>query len=103
MTRVGDDGVWPDAAVSCPAGRISTVTDAEDVSYVSSPYLPNILRQGGRKTTSNKNRAHEAGEGGHGIADTLDETLVLRFVPSLNALCSACPCVAVVMILCRRL
>jgi len=67
-----------------PDGRVSSVTDAEDVSYVSSPYLPNILRQGGRKTTSNKNRAHEAGEGGHGIGDDdLDETLVLSEVSVL--------------------
>ena len=27
-------------------GRVSSVTDAEDVSYVSSPYLPDILRHG---------------------------------------------------------
>jgi len=68
---------------SDPDGRVSSVTDAEDVSYVSSPYLPDILRHGGRKTTSNKNRAHEAGEGGHGIADDLDETLVLSEVSVL--------------------
>jgi len=82
------EAVWDDDKfVLCspgdPDGRVSSVTEAEDVSYVSSPYLPNLLRQGGRKTTSNKNRAHESGEGGHGIADELDETLVLSEVSVL--------------------
>ena len=39
--------------------RRSTVTETEDVSYVSSAYTPQCLRQGGRPTLSNAHRAHE--------------------------------------------
>merc|ERR1719502_1607548 len=44
-------------------GRISTVTDCEDVSYVSSPYIPEILRTRGRPCISNAHRAAEAAMG----------------------------------------
>ena len=33
--------------------RISTITETEDVSYVSSAYIPQCLRYGGRPTLSN--------------------------------------------------
>ena len=41
--------------------RKSTVTETEDVSYVSSAYIPQCLRYGGRPTISNAHRAHESG------------------------------------------
>ena len=43
--------------------RESTVTDTEDVSYVSSPYLPNCLRHGGRESVSNADKAHLSAAG----------------------------------------
>lgn len=39
--------------------RRSTITDVEDVSFVSSAYIPQCLRFGGRPTLSNAHRAHE--------------------------------------------
>jgi WD repeat-containing protein 35 len=36
--------------------RKSTITDTEDVSYVSSAYVPQCLRYGGRPTLSNAHR-----------------------------------------------
>jgi WD repeat-containing protein 35 len=41
----------------------SKVTDTEDVSYVSSPYLPECLRRGMRGMTSNAHRAFESAAG----------------------------------------
>mmetsp|Transcript_13783 Transcript_13783/g.29594 ORF Transcript_13783/g.29594 Transcript_13783/m.29594 type:complete len:868 (-) Transcript_13783:1415-4018(-) len=41
--------------------RRSTTTDTEDVSYVSSAYIPQCLRYGGRPTMSNAHRALESG------------------------------------------
>lgn len=47
---------WEEArgefVLHAPGGfsRVSTITDCEDVSYVSSPYLPIALRRGGRPT-----------------------------------------------------
>jgi hypothetical protein len=41
----------------------SKVTDTEDVSYVSSPYLPECLRRGLRGMTSNAHRAYESAAG----------------------------------------
>jgi len=62
--------------------RVSDVTDCEDVSYVSSAYLPQCLRNGGRPTMSNAHRAHEcrpkAGESN--IRDELDEVISLNSV-----------------------
>jgi hypothetical protein len=37
--------------------RKSTITECEDVSYVSSAYIPQCLRYGGRPTLSNAHRA----------------------------------------------
>ena len=53
--------------------RQSSVTDCEDVSYVSSAYLPQCLRFGGRPTLSNAHRAGESGASTANIRDELDE------------------------------
>ena len=55
----------------------SGITDTEDVSYVSSPYLPACLRGFGPKTTDNTNRAHESAAGVSGLNDELDENIIL--------------------------
>ena len=53
--------------------RLSSVTDCEDVSYVSSAYVPQCLRFGGRPTLSNAHRAAECGVSAANIRDELDE------------------------------
>ena len=58
-------------------GRVSTVTDCEDVSYVSSPYIPEVLRTRGRACMSNAHRAHEAALGGSDALDVFDEAVFL--------------------------
>ena len=60
--------------------RQSTVTDTEDVSYVSSAYVPQCLRHGGRPTLSNAHRAHECGISDNNIRDELDEVITLNSV-----------------------
>ena len=55
----------------------STITDVEDVSYVSSAYIPLCLRQGGRPTLSNAHRAHESAAGEMQIKDVLDRKSVV--------------------------
>lgn len=55
--------------------RRSTTTDVEDVSYVSSAYIPQCLRYGGRPTLSNAHRAHESGQGGIAGANIRDNDL----------------------------
>mmetsp|Transcript_24583 Transcript_24583/g.85476 ORF Transcript_24583/g.85476 Transcript_24583/m.85476 type:complete len:862 (-) Transcript_24583:94-2679(-) len=60
--------------------RESTVTDCEDVSYVSSAYVPQCLRFGGRPTLSNAHRAHESGVSASNIRDELDEVITLNSV-----------------------
>jgi WD repeat-containing protein 35 len=55
----------------------SKVTDTEDVSYVSSPYLPECLRRGLRGMTSNAHRAFESAAGKSDIKVLL--------MPSLNS------------------
>jgi len=60
--------------------RMSTVTDTEDVSYVSSAYVPQCLRHGGRPTLSNAHRAHECGSTTSNIRDELDEVITLNSV-----------------------
>ena len=66
--------------------RDSDVNDAEDVSYVSSPWLPQCVRQVAEKHagvggpppfTDNAYRAHEAAVGETGIEDELDEAIAL--------------------------
>lgn len=60
--------------------RESTVTDTEDVSYVSSPYLPMCLRHGGRESSSNADKAHMSAAGETNIRDELSEVLTLNDV-----------------------
>lgn len=59
----------------------SDVTETEDVSYVSSPFLPACIRntkEGFAKPfTSNYHRRHESAAGGSNIQDELDEAIVL--------------------------
>ena len=58
----------------------STITDCEDVSYVSSAYIPQCLRYGGRPTLSNAHRAHESAVSADNIRDELDEVITLNSV-----------------------
>ena len=63
--------------------RESTIMDTEDVSYVSSPYLPTCVRNPRNSTpfTSNADRAHESAAGtSSNIKDELDITIVLKEV-----------------------
>merc|ERR1740130_256348 len=57
----------------------SDVTESEDVSYVSSAYVPQCLRTGGRPTLSNAHRAHECKTDSN-IRDDLDEVVTLNSV-----------------------
>ena len=62
----------------------STSTDIEDVSYVSSAYIPQCLRYGGRPTLSNAHRAQESGI--DSIRDNnLDEIITLN---SVSVICA---------------
>lgn len=67
--------------------RRSTTTDTEDVSYVSSAYIPQCLRYGGRPTMSNAHRATESGEAGlDSIRDNdLEEIITLNSVSMIVA------------------
>ncbi|EKX46364.1 hypothetical protein GUITHDRAFT_70770 [Guillardia theta CCMP2712] len=68
--------------------RISDVTTTEDVSYVSSPYLPSILRTSGSRTMtsdlgffrSNAHRAHESSQGESNVHDDMSEAIQLANV-----------------------
>ena len=62
--------------------RESNVTDTEDVSYVSSPYLPSCVRnpRDQRAFTSNAHRKHESAQGASNIRDELDEAITLAYV-----------------------
>lgn len=70
--------------------RYSTITEIEDVSYVCSPYVPNVLRRGVEMPTNNRARAEEAFAGMSNIKDgdlmeaiTLGEVrfLLVEWVP----------------------
>ena len=65
--------------------RRSTVTETEDVSYVSSAYIPQCLRHGGRPTLSNAHRAHECNTGESNLKDELDEVITLNSVSCIVA------------------
>lgn len=65
--------------------RRSTITDTEDVSYVSSAYIPQCLRYGGRPTLSNAHRAHESGQSSDNIQNDLDEVITLNSVSIIVA------------------
>jgi len=60
--------------------RLSGITDTEDVSYVSSPYLPMVLRGSDEPTNDNTSRAHESAAGLSGIQDELSEAIQLDTV-----------------------
>eukprot|EP00501_MAST-03F_sp_TOSAG23-6_P002365 GSMAST32.ASY1.ANO1.2471.1 assembled CDS len=62
----------------------SSVTECEDVSYVSSAYVPQCLRTGGRPTMSNAHRAHECKTNSN-IRDDLDEVVTLNSVSLIVA------------------
>ena len=67
--------------------RESTVTDTEDVSYVSSPYLPNCLRHGGRESVSNADKAHLSAAGA-----TLPTCKIVRSVSQVRQIfVTSCP------------
>ena len=70
-----------------PAGyeRISTATAIEDVSYVSSAYVPQCLRFGGRPTISHADRAGECAVSVSNIRDELDEVITLNSVSIIEA------------------
>nr|CCA28064.1 conserved unknown protein putative [Albugo laibachii Nc14] len=57
--------------------RESSITDIEDVSYVSSAYIPQHFRHRGRPTLSNAHRAYECAIGASTIKDELDEVIAL--------------------------
>ena len=64
--------------------RESTITDAEDVSYVVSPYLPQSLRRvGGKVMSSNAHRASESASKESTIRDDLDEVITISNVTIL--------------------
>jgi hypothetical protein len=65
--------------------RKSTITETEDVSYVSSAYIPQCLRYGGRPTLSNAHRAHESGVNVQHNLDELDEVITLNSVSIIVA------------------
>ena len=65
--------------------RESTITSTEDVSYVSSAYVPQCLRYGGRPTLSNAHRAHESAVNTDSIRDELDEVITLNSVSIIVA------------------
>jgi len=70
VLRSADGGVMKD----------SEVTECEDVSYVTSPYLPYTLRDLGVTMTSNAHRAHEAAHGKSNVQDELDVCVTLSRV-----------------------
>eukprot|EP00960_Hanusia_phi_P068546 766873-Hanusia_phi.AAC.1 len=63
----------------------SGVTDTEDVSYVSSPWLPQTLRYTSKPLRSFAHRAYEAAEGISQLHDELDSAIRLRNVNLLVA------------------
>jgi WD repeat-containing protein 35 len=78
----GTGGTFHMEDQSAPGGYEyqSSITETEDVSYVSSAYIPLCLRQGGRPTLSNAHRAHESAAGEVQIKDVLDEVITLNSV-----------------------
>merc|ERR1740138_1417222 len=65
--------------------RKSSINETEDVSYVSSAYVPQCLRYGGRPTLSNAHRAHESAVNTDNIKDELDEVITLNSVSIIVA------------------
>ncbi len=83
------DGSESSYWMESPSGfrQKSTVTETEDVSYVSSAYIPQCLRYGGRPTMSNAHKAHSSGFGAiDNIRDNdLDEVITLNSVSLIVA------------------
>jgi hypothetical protein len=66
--------------------RISTITECEDVSYVSSPYIPSCLRSSTSylvEPTSNKLRATESARGYNMMTKEAKQSIVLSQVHAL--------------------
>ena len=63
--------------------RMSDVTETEDVSYVSSPYLPDCLRGDDKPMSDNADRAHESAAGESDVKDELSEAITLSNVISM--------------------
>ncbi|XRA97769.1 WD repeat-containing protein 35 [Pycnococcus provasolii] len=58
----------------------STITEIENVSYVSSPYVPKVLRRWGRPVSDNSHQTSQLENAESNIKDELDETLTLNNV-----------------------
>lgn len=58
--------------------RESSITEIESVSYVTSPYIPESSREGGRETTDNSDRCYMLKDAQSNIKDELDENLTLN-------------------------
>lgn len=63
----------------------SEMTECEDISYVSSPYLPACLRENDRPNNSNKHRAHEIAGAGDNINVETSEAVTLKNVHAMIA------------------
>jgi WD repeat-containing protein 35 len=63
----------------------SEISECEDISYVSSPYLPECLRENDRPNNSNKHRAHEVADGGGNVAVDTSEAVTLSNVHAMIA------------------
>jgi hypothetical protein len=57
--------------------KVSLITECEDVSYVSSPYLPACIRASDKPLDSNDHLKYECGKGESQIRDELSEAVVL--------------------------
>ena len=58
--------------------RKSDITETEDVSYVSSPYVAECLRGSEKPMTDNSGRAHESAAGESDLKDELSEAITLQ-------------------------
>ncbi len=63
----------------------SEMTECEDISYVSSPYLPACLRENDRPNNSNKHRTHEIADAGDNIQVETSEAVTLKNVHAMIA------------------
>ena len=61
----------------------SGVTEVEDVSYVTSPFIPWLLRRGEQPMADNAERAWESGQGLSQVKDELTENIILSQVQLL--------------------
>jgi hypothetical protein len=57
LLHVKWDGIFYSLQSESSFPRKSNITECEDVSYVSSAYIPQCLRYGGRPTLSNAHRS----------------------------------------------